>query len=372
MKITFLTDIHIGNPKINLSRIVDSLHTYAWPELETSQLILLGGDFFDCLLNINSDAGIMAIYIIDELINLALEKKIYLRVLRGTFSHDRYQNRLFVERAKEIPSYGGVALIRSIDKIEIERFALYDLTVLFCPDDQPQKDVTQAILDVMNSSHMDQVDYMCCHGYWDHLLPDNSLVKPHDCLDYERIKSRVKYQIFNGHVHTPGIWHKVISGGSFERFRHAEEEDKGFYTAEYDNKKHTSTIKFIRNKRAVPFISIDMSIEQTQEKALAYLDRRVRQELQYYPDNDVPIHVRIIGDYSALAKQILDQYPKAIITEKHNGSKKQEEVDYSSSINDLPVITIDNLPQMIYDNVKEKHPEMTIERIKEILNDTRI
>ncbi len=88
MKITFLTDIHIGNPKVYLDRITESLHKYAYPELITSQLILLGGDFFDCLLNINSDAGIRAIYIIDELIELCLSKNIYLRVLRGTFSHE--------------------------------------------------------------------------------------------------------------------------------------------------------------------------------------------------------------------------------------------------------------------------------------------
>ena len=131
MKIVFLTDIHVGNPKICLERLLHSLRKYAYPEIETAQILLLGGDFFDCLLNLNSDAGIVALFIIDELIELAIKNNIYLRVLRGTFSHDRYQNRLFVDRAKEIPMFNNIPLIRAIDQIEVERFTPYGIDILF-------------------------------------------------------------------------------------------------------------------------------------------------------------------------------------------------------------------------------------------------
>ena len=372
VKISFLTDIHIGNPKINLSRIVDSLHTYAYPEMLKSQIILLGGDFFDCMLNINSDAGVMAIYIIDELISMSLENKIYLRVLRGTFSHDRYQNRLFVDRARNIPEVDGVPLVRTVDKLEIERFKKYHIDILFCPDDQPQKDMTQAIIDTINANHIDKVDYMCCHGYWEHLLPPNTPVKPHNCLDYQRIKDRVKYQIFNGHVHSPGVWNKVVSGGSFERFRHSEEEDKGMYVADLDTEAEKSKITFIRNKRSVPFITIDLGVHTTPDNAMAYLERRVDQCLFHYEDKNVPVHIRIVGDGSSLVPLIKDRYPSSIITEKKNSIQKQVDVEFDSSITDLPTITVENLPKLIHDNVKEKHPEMTRERIKEILDDTGV
>lgn len=372
VKISFITDIHIGNPKINLPRIVDSLHKYAYPELVKSQIILLGGDFFDCMLNINSDAGVIAIYIIDELIQMSLENKIYLRVLRGTFSHDRYQNRLFVDRARDIPEMDGSPLVRTVDKLEIERFKKFNIDILFCPDDQPQKDMTQAILDTINANHIDKVDYMCCHGYWEHLLPPNTPVKPHNCLDYQRLKNRVKYQIFNGHVHSPGVWNKVVSGGSFERFRHAEEEDKGFYVADLDTEAERSKLTFIRNKRAVPFITLDLGVHTTSENAMAYLERRVDQTLCYYEDKNVPIHIRIVGDGSSLVPLIKDRYPSAILTEKRNSVQKQVDVEFDSSISDLPTITVENLPRLIHDNVKDKHPEMTQIRIKEILDDTGV
>lgn len=370
MKITFLTDIHIGNPKVHLGRITESLHKYAYPEILTSQLVLLGGDFFDCLLNINSDAGIRALLIVDELIDIALQKKIYLRVLRGTFSHDRYQNRLFVERARAVPDYDGIPLIKVIDKVELERFPKYNLDILFCPDDQPQKDMTQVILDTLEANHLDQVDYFCCHGYWDHLLPNNLLNKPNDCLDYKRLESKVRCYIFNGHVHTPSVWNKVVSGGSFERFRHAEEEDKGFYISEFDPKKHTATLKFIRNLEAVPFISIDLALHSTPEDALLYLKKKVDTYLTYMENKDHVIYVRLIGDGSSLIPTIQDAYPKAVITTKKQ-TKQDDQTDYRfDMIQDLPTITVNNLPELIYHNVHKDHPTLTIERIKEILDGT--
>ena len=369
MKITFLTDIHIGNPKVYLDRITESLHTYAYPEILTSQIVLLGGDFFDCLLNINSDAGIRALYIIDELIDIALQNKIYLRVLRGTFSHDRYQNRLFVERARVIPEYQGIPLIRVIDKVEIERFTPYHCDILFCPDDQPQKDMSQVILDVLEANHLDQVDYFCCHGYWDHLLPPNLMVHPSDCLDYERLQSKVRCYVFNGHVHSSSVWNKVVSGGSFERFRHAEEEDKGFYTSEFNEKNHTATLKFIRNVEAVPFISIDLSLHSSADETLDYLKKRVDKALTYSRDKSQVVHIRLLGDGRALIPTIQDMYPKSVITMKKIASQVDEPImNQLDMIQDLPSITESNLASLIYDNVHEQYPTLTIERIQEILD----
>jgi len=372
VKIPFLTDLHFGNPKIQTMRMVDSLHEYAYPVIAESQLLLLGGDFFDRLLDINSDAGILAIYVIDQLINIAMEKKVYIRILRGTFSHDRMQNRMFVERAQSIPQYNKLPLIRAVNKVEIERFPCFGLDVLFCPDDQPQPDMTDAIIDTLNANHLEQVDYMCCHGYWDHLLPDNTVKKPHDCLDYDRLKNRVRYQIFNGHVHSPGIWKKVISGGSFERFRHNEEEDKGFYVAEYNSDTKTSAIKFVRNKKAVPFITVHMENSATPDSALEYLEKRIKQDLKYYASNNEVVHIRIVGDGSAIIPTIKEKYPKAMITEKHVVTKQKVEVEFSDSISDLPTITEENLPSLIRNNVKEEHPELSEARIKEILDDSGV
>ena len=371
MKIVFLTDIHIGAPKVYLDRIHESLRKYAYPEIETAQLLLLGGDFFDCLLNLNSDAGIIALFIIDELIELAVKNHIYVRVLRGTFSHDRYQNRLFIDRAREIPMYKDIPLIRIIEKIEVERFTPYNLDILYCPDDQPYEDVTQAILDVLDANHLDAVDYFCCHGFWDHLLPSTIPTRPHNCLDYNKLESKVRCHIFNGHVHSPSIWNKVISGGSFERFRHAEEEDKGFWTAEYDPDKHTSIARFIRNKEAVPFITIDLSLHPSTEEVMSYLDRRVEQAFSYENALNRVMHIRLIGDGSAVMPAMKDKYPYAVFTEKHITEAKKEDMMYQTDItHDLPLITVSNLPDLIYDNVHQKYPELTRDRIKEILDGT--
>jgi len=364
MKISFLTDIHVGNPKIQLKRLVDNLETIAWPEMSDSDLILLGGDFFDCLLNINSDAGVASIYIIDKLLDLVGEKSIYLRILRGTFSHDRYQNRLFVERASALPEKDGLPLVRVLDKIEVEKFP-NGMTIVYCPDDIPCKDVTESVLTAINAAHLETVDYACCHGYWDHLLPPGLPTRPHNCLDYDKIAPKVKCRIFNGHVHTRSVWNKVVSGGSFERFRHGEEEAKGFYTASFHEDTHTDVLSFIQNTGTIPFITLDMNILESNDRALSYLKRRIKDER---PDEDCPIHVRIVGTDSSLIQAIKELYPKAVVTEKKNVIQVQEKVTFMTTIQDLPVITEDNLPAIIYDNVRESHPEMTLDKIKEILH----
>jgi hypothetical protein len=289
-------------------------------------------------------------------------------VLRGTFSHDRYQNRLFVDRARDIPIYNDLPLIRTIDKIEVERLTPYDLDILYCPDDQPYKDLTNAVLTVLESNHLDAVDFFCCHGYWDHLLPPNLLAKPHNCLDYKKLESKIRCYVFNGHVHSTSMWNKVISGGSFERFRYSEEEDKGFYTCEYDPKTHTAQAKFIRNKSAVPFITVDMSLYKSTESILKYLDERIEQISKFNPLVKQLLHIRLVGDDTSVSSAIKDQYPNAIVVEKHQ-TAVQEDVEYLSDvIQDLPIITADNLPDLIYGNTKDMYPDLTRDRIKEILD----
>ena len=368
MKIVFLTDIHVGNPRISLPRLLNSLRKYAYPEIETAQILLLGGDFFDNMLNLNSDAGLTAIFIVDELIELAVKNNIYVRVLRGTFSHDRYQNRVFTERAKNIPLFNNIPLIRIVDKIEVERFSPYGIDILFCPDDQPYEDVTQAILDVLDNNNLSAVDYFCCHGYWDYLVPA-TMTRPHNCLDYDRLESKIRYQVFNGHVHSPGVWKKVISGGSFERFCHGEEEDKGFYVVNYDADTHTSVPRFVRNKEAMPFITVDLSLHPSTNEVMDYLERRVNQACVYTDEDDRIMHIRLLGDGSAVMPLMKEKYPHAIFTEKHLTEARKEDMMYKTDITrDLPMITVSNLPELIYTNVRPAYPEITIDRIKEILD----
>ena len=56
---------------------------------------MFGGDFFDSALTMNSDSGLYAAMIIDEVIGLAKQYKVFVRVITGTFFHDRHQNRFF-------------------------------------------------------------------------------------------------------------------------------------------------------------------------------------------------------------------------------------------------------------------------------------
>jgi hypothetical protein len=64
--------------------------------------------------------------------------------------------------------------------------------------------------------------------------------------------------VLNGHIHTTSYINKVLTVGSFERLRHGEEESKGFYIISLKDKYQVG-IKFVKNREAVPFITLDIS-----------------------------------------------------------------------------------------------------------------
>lgn len=365
MRIAFLTDIHIGNPKINLPKLHDVFLGMVFPKLAECELILFGGDFFDCLLNINGDAGIFAVSLVDELFELISTRDCWLRVLRGTFSHDRYQNRLFTDRPNGLGNYKGLPKCRTINKVAVESFPDGPI-VAYCPDDLPCKDPTDLVLATLEANHLASVDYLCSHGYWDHLLPPAMTIRPHNCLDYNRLGPKITCHVFNGHVHSRGIWNKVVTGGSLERFRHGEEEDKGFYLADWDPATRTDTLTFVKNEKATPFITVDMTVLEKGDRALAYLDRRIHETVKN--DYTGPIHIRLLGEGSMILPVIRDRYPNAVVTEKKDPPQRQAKVEFMGSVSDLPIITEDNLPEIIWNNVKDEHPNLTIPNIKELLN----
>lgn len=360
-KIAFLPDIHIGKPKLAPDRVRDHLEALVYNRIPDIDLLVFGGDFFDSALNMNSTAGVYAALIIDEITALAKKHKTFIRVINGTFFHDRHQNKFFDIKSPMCGNIDGVPLLKVYDKIDLEFLTPLNLSVMYCPDNQPGN-VTEQLLELLKVHRLKQVDFLFSHGYYEYLLPRGLAHVPQNTINYDLISPMIRGRILNGHVHIPKQHKKLISGGSFERLAHGEEHDKGYFIVTYDTKSGSSSVEFIVNPYTTPFITIDVHSFESVEACIEHIDNticKIRSE-----QKDQSIHIRLEG-LSSIDNYILEhfeqKYSNVFMTIK---SKSNQTLEYELDevISQLPIITEQNLAELIYDNLQDKN--ITLEQIK--------
>ena len=371
-KIAEIADIHFGNGRVSPVRTYEHLQDVLYPLFKEIKLLIINGDTFDTLLNMNSDAGLYVAKFIDDIVNLAVFNNVFIRVVRGTFSHDRHQNRFFTVKDRGIHKLNNVDLVRVIDRITIEHFDEMNIDVLYCPDDQPHKDLSQAIIDVIESNHLKQVDLICSHAYYEHLLPVGIPHIPHNTLSFDRLDKYVSGMMLNGHVHKSTMFkNKMISSGSFERMDHDNDlRPVGMWllSATRDKQKLIWKANFVENKQAIPFITFTAarykSVEEIQEAIASFM---YDLKSQNYPMTD-PVYIRIHGNVEGLVEWIKSTYLNVIVTDKKVTVTQSVCVeDLDTNCDELPTITEDNLAQMVFDEIPEEEG-ITLKEVEEILN----
>lgn len=371
-KIAEIADIHFGNGRVSPVRTYEHLQDILYPLFEEIKLLIINGDTFDTLLNMNSDAGLYVAKFIDDIIGLAVQYKVFIRVVRGTFSHDRHQNRFFTVKDRGTHKLNNVDLVRVIDRITIEHFDEMNIDVLYCPDDQPHKDLNQAIIDVIESNHLKQVDLLCSHGYYEHLLPAGIPHIPHNTLSFDRLCKYVNGFMLNGHVHKASLYkEKVVSSGSFERMDHDNDNKPvGMWLIDVKRGKNKLlwNAEFIENKYAIPFTTFTASnynsIESIQDAIVSYMTTLSGTGYNM----SEPVYIRIHGNVDGLSEWIKSTYSNVIVTDKKVTVTQAVCVeDLDTNCDELPIITEDNLAQMVFDEIpKEEH--MTLKEVEEIIN----
>ena len=364
-----ISDIHFGNGRVSAIRTYERLQKQLYPLMEKIKLLIICGDTFDTLLNMNSDAGLYVAKFIDDIIVLAQYYGVYIRVVRGTFSHDRHQNRFFTVKNKGELKLNDLPLVRVIDRINIEHIESLNLNVMYVPDDQPHKDMNQAIIDVINANHLDKVDLLCSHGYYEHLLPPGIPHIPHNTLSYNKLDKYVGGLMINGHVHRALVYdNKVISIGSFERFEFGNELPVGMWMlhVKHDKGKKIWSYEFLENKESLIFKTFVASKYNTPESMCADITKFMESRRA----SDEPTHVRIMGNVEeGISGWIRDTFSNVIVSDKRTSVVQpifEEELKVDTD--ELPIITEDNLPRMVFDNLPE-NANMTYEEVEKIINE---
>jgi hypothetical protein len=266
IRILFASDLHFGIRSLSSHEMTKAFCDTVFPLLADTDIFFINGDFFDTEV-IFGHHGFDPIYdLIMDLFTLCDENKVTLRLLRGTYEHDRQQ----CERFEPLYRNGHYSFdFKFVNGIELEEIWIgsRELRIAYVSDDLPPNfassdDIVAALCNKMVEMGWDNVDYACMHGFFDFTFPDhvsteNRIVFRQSQFDF------VTKLIDVGHVHQYQINGKAISNGSFDRLVFGDESPKGLIKV-LDYPDHY-TAQFIENKQAAIFDTLTFKADATTE-----------------------------------------------------------------------------------------------------------
>ncbi|MDH2154329.1 metallophosphoesterase [Stenotrophomonas sp. GD03657] len=253
-QVASISDVHLGHHNTTAEEIIPNLHE-AFKDTERNNaldVIIIAGDLFDRLMSLNNPQVFATMIWFGAFLRWAAARKVAVRLLAGTKSHDWDQNQ-FLMVLQEVMNVEGD--VKYIDTLSIEYIDCIDRHVLWVPDDwRPDPDVTwMEVTQLLREKGLDKVDISVVHGSFEHQLPEVANAHPHKLRRYLDIS---RDYVIGGHIHIPGSLEHFICNGSFDRLTHGEEGPKGHWRLKL-NRKSGNEAEFIENKNAKKYITVD-------------------------------------------------------------------------------------------------------------------
>lgn len=353
-----LSDVHLGHRRLDPEIMCHKLWAFIEPKLEGINLLVLEGDLFDTAVGFSDTASRYILGFLIKLLKKCEALDITVRLLLGTFSHDRRQ---IINVVAIHESLGLTNNLRYFDTVSVEYIEKFDMKVAYIPDNVPYESSEAVIADIYDKMEVmgwETLDYIYIHGYFDHVLPNtNHGVK---VVFREDQFSFIDRFVVVGHVHQHSMRGKIIYNGSTERLAHNEEEAKGIVLI--DDKVTEASITFIENTSATKFVTFDYSDKTSEENII----EDFRQSLEALPDKEV-IYVRIIhpsGEIrQALGSYLKNNYPLVQYSHSKGSETKvnrNEEILIPKEKMSTGDITPHNLPELVYTYISTKNKDSTV------------
>lgn len=375
LRITNIADLHYGHPRIDHSLMYQNLCNYFYPKVVESHIVFIAGDLCDTLLNMGSGHTMYLLRFIYDLMAISKKHGTKIRILQGTFSHDRNQASTFEAFVRDKSScFTGIDEtpidMKVVSKISVEEISDFvhngishpdTLKVVYLPDSLPYKkgeEVVDKIKEIYQLVGWSKADLLIGHGTFDFALPPNIPLPP--CTySTDMFEDIVDGQIVMGHIHTHYRSKNVSYTSSFERIAHNEEEPKGYLYLE-KHKGDKWRIFFKENKGAVLFKTITPESNDPDE-VVSYFIKKVE---SIFPD--LIGYVRVVHHNpeirSILNKVSATKFPNLIFTTKTTNTDKNTALktidDYFQDTSDLIIPTRDNLNELVYTHIKQ-HPVLS-------------
>lgn len=203
VRILSISDLHFGNTQTDPDQLAANVRTHVLPHFRSIDLLIIAGDFFDTALSLSDKLTPGVIAVMLDLLAEASFHKVVVRILRGTFSHDRTQGSYFPFLHAQ---YKFTNDLRYIDTVSLEYLEQFDLRLLYMPDDLPYP-TAEAAMEVVHQKLQavgwTTVDYAIIHGYLDHVVPAG-VSKPKGTYDRRQF-AFVRRYVISGHVHTSSM-----------------------------------------------------------------------------------------------------------------------------------------------------------------------
>jgi len=309
VKISIIADIHIGN-SIPPSLMYKNLEEYYIRPTQKGgpDVIAICGDLTDRRLTLNSEA---AIYL-NKFIREIMRTNATIVYCHGTPGHE-----------------GGN--VNFFDSEITEKFRIYRETTI---DDicgirtliMPELHIPNP-KDYYAPFFRENVEMVFGHGLFDYVsfLQSKSSSKRMTCPVFTAEDfSNVSGPVYFGHVHTRQIRDKRQYVGSFGRYNHAEEEDKGFLQLVYDtNSNKVISEEFIVNKGALRFDTVlESSLPRDRDATIATLTDLVNKTYRLRIRLDKKIDDQRMSDIISFAKT---NY--SVTVDKHYTKKNKIETE---------------------------------------------
>ena len=218
----------------------------------------------------------------------------------------------------------------------------------------------------MKTRGISKVDYAIMHGAFTFQIPEFIKTHKHNPDNYLNI---VKHLIFVGHIHQYSNYKRIFAQGSFDRLIHGEEEPKGHIRAIINTDTNDYKVKFIENKGAKVFKTIDCT-NLNLEDTILLIDKQLKKHK--LPNSS---YVRILVDLEnpiiSNMNMLVNRYPLLIWSKlvKDTDDKDNIVEDNSNEIFEYKAITIsiDNIKPLLLERITEYSHQDIIVIADEIL-----
>ena len=258
--VAFIADIHFGSMKSNL--LYEQLQKRFLKKLKKKRIdmVVIGGDLFHNIITMNYSTSHIVLMFMKDLIETCIKNGIrYIRVIQGTMSHDNNQLHNFhmFENRTDID-------FKIIMTVQTETLA-EGIDILYLPEEymnNPQE-YYEEYLDVRK-----KYDFVFGHGMVEEVAfvakkqeSENTMSRA-PIFNTKQLLGTCKGPIYFGHIHIRTTVKKHFHyPGSFSRFKHGEEDDKGFYICAYSPISHKYVHEFIVNDLAPIYTAITVTVK---------------------------------------------------------------------------------------------------------------
>ena len=259
--VAFIADIHFGAMKSDFLYEQLKLNFLNVLEGKKVDMIVFGGDMFHSIITMNYSTSHIVLMFMEEVVDLCRRNGIkYVRIIQGTMSHDN--NQLHNFNIFENQSDVDFKIIMSVSAEKLPN----GIRILYVPEEYMEN----------QDEYYDQ--YLRVHKYYDFIfghgmfkevafeaknqLSEVTMSKA-PVFDSKVFINSCRGPIYFGHIHTQTtIRDHIYYPGSFSRFKHGEELDKGWILCMYSIKSHRYIQEFIVNNMAPIYTTVTVEAEK--------------------------------------------------------------------------------------------------------------